>query len=324
MSNLPTVALLVPIRNGAHALRTTLPLILEQDYAGPLEILLSDQGSTDNSVALCEEYQDRYYRGFLDAEVNPAAHEVRLLHCPHTHLTGFPAINAHLNWLSLQTDAELIVATSCDDLNSPNRVSRLADEWIAHDRPAFIGHQFAFAAPNGPITGHSGHSALAESRFVSFSDCIAGAVSRIDCAWSAEFWNYTGGLFNFESLDFVLGSLAALSPRGLYYLHEPLKTYLIWTNLADNLGLEGQIRALERQDDSSAAIAQTRELTEFHKHYNWRRIYERIVSTPELFERLTEADHNTLAATLIDSACDWSRLREELAFAGITPSNMKV
>lgn len=62
----PLVCLCVPTRNRCGTLRESLPKILTQSYS-PLEILISDNGSTDGTEALCREAarQDpriRYFR----------------------------------------------------------------------------------------------------------------------------------------------------------------------------------------------------------------------------------------------------------------------
>jgi glycosyltransferase involved in cell wall biosynthesis len=50
----PLVSLCVPTRNRCGALRESLPKILAQSYS-PLEILISDNGSTDGTETLCRE-----------------------------------------------------------------------------------------------------------------------------------------------------------------------------------------------------------------------------------------------------------------------------
>ena len=52
MSNLLSV--IVPVYNNASYLRHTLASILHQSYAD-IELLLVDDGSTDESLSICEE-----------------------------------------------------------------------------------------------------------------------------------------------------------------------------------------------------------------------------------------------------------------------------
>ena len=58
MPEKPLVSICVPTYNRADKLRKSLPKILRQDYA-PLEILISDNGSTDETEAVCREAAGR-------------------------------------------------------------------------------------------------------------------------------------------------------------------------------------------------------------------------------------------------------------------------
>lgn len=54
----PKVSIMIPIYNSEEYLRRCLDSILEQEYAD-FELLLIDDGSTDGSPALCDEYQEK-------------------------------------------------------------------------------------------------------------------------------------------------------------------------------------------------------------------------------------------------------------------------
>jgi hypothetical protein len=55
----PLVSLGVPVYNGEPHLRETLDSIVAQDYR-PLEVVISDNASTDATPTICREYADRY------------------------------------------------------------------------------------------------------------------------------------------------------------------------------------------------------------------------------------------------------------------------
>lgn len=62
----PLVSIGLPVYNGERYLRQTLDSLLGQDY-GNLELILSDNASTDSTAAICQEYaardaRVRYYR----------------------------------------------------------------------------------------------------------------------------------------------------------------------------------------------------------------------------------------------------------------------
>jgi glycosyltransferase involved in cell wall biosynthesis len=58
ISPTPIVSIGMPVYNGAHFLRQALDSILAQTYTN-FELIISDNCSTDNSYALCEEYAAR-------------------------------------------------------------------------------------------------------------------------------------------------------------------------------------------------------------------------------------------------------------------------
>lgn len=57
--NLPLVTIGVPVYNGAEHLRTTMNSLLSQDYPR-LEIIISDNGSTDNTGEIAQQYANTY------------------------------------------------------------------------------------------------------------------------------------------------------------------------------------------------------------------------------------------------------------------------
>ena len=50
------VSVIIPIFNRENELRITLDSVINQEYKN-LEILLIDDGSTDNSLHICKEYE---------------------------------------------------------------------------------------------------------------------------------------------------------------------------------------------------------------------------------------------------------------------------
>ncbi|MDD4818029.1 MAG: glycosyltransferase [Victivallaceae bacterium] len=58
-SDHPLVSIVVPIYNTGHRLRESAEALLRQTYR-PLEIILVNDGSTDNSAAICAEYAKKY------------------------------------------------------------------------------------------------------------------------------------------------------------------------------------------------------------------------------------------------------------------------
>ncbi len=51
----PLVSVIIPVHNGAHFLRESIPSVLAQDYE-PIEIIVADDGSTDDSANVAESF----------------------------------------------------------------------------------------------------------------------------------------------------------------------------------------------------------------------------------------------------------------------------
>lgn len=58
MNNLPTLSVIVTIYNAEEYLHTCLESIIHQTYT-MLDIILVNDGSTDNSLAICQEYGNK-------------------------------------------------------------------------------------------------------------------------------------------------------------------------------------------------------------------------------------------------------------------------
>ena len=71
----PTVGIVIPARNEAHILPTTLPTILNQDYPGLYHVILVNDNSNDNTAVVAGEIAHRIKRakrlGVIDSEPLP-------------------------------------------------------------------------------------------------------------------------------------------------------------------------------------------------------------------------------------------------------------
>lgn len=73
MADFPTVSVVIPSWNQGRFISRTLESILKQDYPGKVEIIVSDGGSTDETVEVLKSYGDRLIwwsardKGFVDA-----------------------------------------------------------------------------------------------------------------------------------------------------------------------------------------------------------------------------------------------------------------
>ncbi|RZK32981.1 MAG: glycosyltransferase, partial [Hymenobacter sp.] len=59
MQEFPSVSVVIPSWNQGRFISRTLDSILKQDYPGPIEIIVSDGGSNDETVEVLKSYGDR-------------------------------------------------------------------------------------------------------------------------------------------------------------------------------------------------------------------------------------------------------------------------
>lgn len=228
------VACLVPVRNKAFFVDQTVKSVLVQSYEG-MEVILSDQGSTDNSLDILKKMAKSYN----------GPNTVRVVECPHTDAKGLAGFNIHLHWLMSQTDADLLVIVSADDLCHPDRVKRTVEVYEQY-RPAFIGTRMQFLTPDGKLEGQTAWALQnlkeGESRFVTAKEHIEGLIGgSSSTTFDREFYEKIGGLQGHTILDVYLPFLATFD-RGFYFINEDLFAYIRHSD-PNNAGLGGQMLA---------------------------------------------------------------------------------
>lgn len=78
MKDKGTLSIIMPVYNAAEYLERSIESILAQDYS-PLELILIDDGSTDNSSAICEHYTNLHNNVILIRSNNGGASKARNL-----------------------------------------------------------------------------------------------------------------------------------------------------------------------------------------------------------------------------------------------------
>ncbi len=101
----PLVSVIIPVHNGAHFLRESIPSVLAQDYE-PIEIVVADDGSTDDSASVAESFAGvrclRLTKGGVSRARNLAVAESR-----GEWLTF---LDADDKWLPSKISAQLVAA----------------------------------------------------------------------------------------------------------------------------------------------------------------------------------------------------------------------
>jgi len=117
----PTVSVLFLAFNQAPFVEQAATSILEQRGIAPLEIVLSDDASTDATFDILQALAGQY-RGPHQVLVRRNAQNL--------------GIGAHYNALIAESTGQLLITAAGDDLSAPNRAQRVLQAWEASDRQA--------------------------------------------------------------------------------------------------------------------------------------------------------------------------------------------
>ncbi|SFQ62192.1 glycosyltransferase family 2 protein [Hymenobacter arizonensis] len=143
MQEFPSVSVVIPSWNQGRFIDRTLLSILKQDYPGTIEIIVSDGGSTDETVEVLKKYNDRLIwwsardKGFVDAVTKGVA-----------RATG-----------------EILAIQSSDDYYLPGAFRAMAAAFQEYPNASFIsggeyaidlsGNVMSSSSPRGEITPRS-------------------------------------------------------------------------------------------------------------------------------------------------------------------------
>lgn len=294
------IAFLLCARNKAQTVERAARSMLAQ-VGDPITVVFSDHSSTDGTGAILRRLADEYQ----------GQHKVLLLTCPATEYRGILGLNAHLAWAMEQlTDHDLVIFSSADDENYPNRAQRIAEVYEKR-RCDYIATRFE-------VRGNPGAGYVpVEQRgdgFVPFEHLIRYHYGiRAGCAWTTELWRRHGPLRDLEAVDFIMPAMAALERRaGLYWIDEALHDSHM---VADPHGVSVE-RAMQAVNDDVEwlRLAETN-LYQFTSSHGglMRRIADNRFS-------LTQAEETALARKVLTSVQRWVRLRDMLTKARMQPA----
>ena len=130
MNNLPKISIVTPSYNQGKFLRETIESVLNQDYPN-LEYFIVDGGSTDNSVDIIREYEDRIDWWVSEKDKGQS-----------------DAINKGFK----RASGELLCWVNSDDVLLSDCLSKVAYRYINNGKPELIHTNFLYMDQNGIIT----------------------------------------------------------------------------------------------------------------------------------------------------------------------------
>lgn len=272
-----------------------------------LEIILSDQGSMDKSYEIME----------LCATAYKGPHNVRLMRCPDTDPKGMAGLNAHINWVHEQTDAELIVTCSADDYNEPERVENIIAAYESNNKPDWVGTCVLFENPQGEVRGVTGYSTslqYGEGAFIGPIDMLKGTWGgSSSAAWRREFMQKYKPVGS-ESIDVIHSFLATLG-RGFYYINKPLHHYVEHGDV-NNTGTEGIMRAATTDEEKLQALETMNYHFASNMHALIRKIQEHKIELAPDVEAL-------LLQNTLQCGAYWAMARDKMTLERIQPKGMR-
>jgi glycosyltransferase involved in cell wall biosynthesis len=120
-SILPKITLILFSYNQSRFISEAAKSCLAQDYAGPLEIMFSDDCSLDNTFDILKKLAEEY----------DGPHLIRVRRNSINQ-----GIGAHYNTVIAEASGELILTAAGDDISMPSRVQRVVEAWLANGRQA--------------------------------------------------------------------------------------------------------------------------------------------------------------------------------------------
>lgn len=205
----------------------------------PCHVVISDQGSTDNSMSVILGEVENYQ---AQREGLPPFHKITILECPVDDAYGMRACNRHIAWCidQLPADTDWIFQCSSDDYSLPDRVSHCLQS-IANVTQPVVGicNAMFFEAP-GETNRSNGTGFPTASGFVNAGEGLMRLVYGSTIWAYRRDWLLKVGLDVSCTLDVYLGFLAAL--YGLYYCHSPQHVHGIHTDVEFQMGFDGRLR----------------------------------------------------------------------------------
>ena len=298
------LAFMVNNRNKEKYIRMAVRSILFQKCE-PFLAVLSDNNSTDASKAIMDEEAAKY----------DGPHKVVRLNCPVFEHDGMAGLNAHMDWVMDQIDADWIIQLSGDDYSLEHRAQKTLDAFRANDPSMVLTAQYSVSEDMKYVaeTAYPHMDGWVRVEDV-ISKYVGGSCSQ---AWSREFYEKMGGVRGCLGSPDILMPLLSILHKGCYYLNERLQCYRKVLG-PDNTGLESIYFDVPESD-----LPKRKQLEELIH-------FQVIVGLYEVLGKMYDAKLETrpaeeaLSLAISDRAASLVRCRKDLSFMRVPPLPFKV
>jgi hypothetical protein len=226
-----------------------------------------------------------------------------------------------MNWLHDQTDADLLIIVSADDLCHPNRVKRTVEIYEKY-KPSLIGTRMQFLKPDMSYEGTSVFSydlepsgKETEGRFVTAKEHLTRLVGgSSSMAWERSFYKKVGGLDGHTICDVYLPFLACLD-KGFFFINEDLFAYIRHAR-EDNAGLGGQMLAAQT-DEEKLLLNELSNYQVVSTLYNCGRVAVKLYE-----DKWNGEPCEALYADIVNRTNDWTVCRDMINKRGLQPRKL--
>jgi len=269
----------------------------------PLEIVLSDQGSEDNTFAIMADMASKY----------DGPNKVSLIRCTDTHYKGMAGLNRHIHSIMEAVDADVYIFNSADDWSAPTRSEKVLRAFEEFD-PDYVGTAVQYCSSEKVAESVGRHRET--DGFVSVKDIIEHKVGgSSSCSWSREFYRRVGPTPGAIGPDTYLPPLAALG-KGYYFLQELLHIYFRHAD-PNNTGLGGIREAMT--DDMQKHRVSELELWQIAAGY------QAVMSkTNELQMKVDDESAKALMDRFIMLVQNWVEYRHLIGLQGVPPMALPI
>jgi glycosyltransferase involved in cell wall biosynthesis len=220
MTHHPKVSVIMPVYDAERYLKQSIDSILNQSFGDFEFIIVSEYGTSDESIAIIESY-----------------HDPRIRHIRNTRRLG---LARSLNVALKEAQGEYVASQDADDVSSQVRLEREVEFLDEHPRIGVVGSWFEAIDENGRVISENRtpvESAVVKWRLLfccpiansstmvrrAIYEALEGYDARLRLAQDYEFWTRASQITEFANLTDILlryrvhsASLSVANERALY------------------------------------------------------------------------------------------------------------